>query len=146
MTDKLPKLPARRDYKPKILVTSMAELPFVRLPEKKDTEAKGHWYVPSTDNHAQAVELGREYAAHLIQYLKDNPSMVGLNTLYNVVADMDFKTDFAARGYQEGFFSQLERLIWAATGHVDAFKDVDYLRTFNANEDAKYSNFEPGIA
>ena len=68
------------------------------------------------------------------------------NTLYNVVADMDFKTDFAARGYQEGFFSQLERLIWAATGHVDAFKDVDYLRTFKANEDAKYSVFEPGMA
>ena len=134
--------PARRDYKPEVptdplTYTPMSELPFVYFPPRKHKKAKCHWHVPATENCIEADDIGREYAAHLAQYLKDNPHMVGSNVLYRIAADMDFKTNFAAQCYQRGFFSQLERLLCTWTPQMDAFEDVDYLRAYYAGLEAK---------
>lgn len=111
-----------------------ADLPFVHHP-KRGIQAASNWHVPPTDDYAQACTLGREYAGHFIQYLKNNPSWVGANGLGRIAADMDFRDDTGAKGYWVGFFSQLERLIHAEARRIDVFADVDYVNAIYAESD-----------
>lgn len=117
-------VPARRDYKPESGSVPMSELPFVHRPERAPRNAS-NWHVPPTDDYGLACEIGREYAAHFVQYMKDNPRWVGSNTLGNIAAAIDFTDESGAKGYWVGFFSYLERLIHAQAQRIDVFADVD---------------------
>jgi len=99
------------------------ELPFI-LKSRGGLVKFNNWDVPPTDNYGLACNVGREYAAHFVQYLKDNPSVVGSNLLGRIAADIDFKDKTAAKGYWVGFFAHLECLIHAQSKNIDVFADL----------------------
>ncbi|MFZ6774299.1 hypothetical protein ACO0LB_16440 [Undibacterium sp. SXout7W] len=115
---------ARRNYKPEIKPATIEALPFVvRL--KKGKKLHNNWAVTPTNDYGLACFLGAEYAAHFAQYLQDNPGTVGMNLLGHIVTDIDFNDATATKGYWVGFFSHLERLIFATARQIDVFADVD---------------------
>lgn len=119
----VPSLPARRNYKPEPAYTPTSELPFVFKGTRK--QVRNNWHVPPTDDYALACDIGREYAAHFAQWLKDNPGMVGSNALGRIAAEIDFSDNSNAKGYWIGFFAHLERLIHATAQRIDVFSDID---------------------
>ena len=121
-------MPARRDYR--VLNT---ELPFIASPRHYSKHGPAHcgslWHVHRIKDYEQARAIGREYAAHFAQYLKDNPEIVGQNLLGRIATDMDFHDASAKRGYWIGFFSYLEHLIYAQAVQRPVFADLDRLTT-----------------
>ncbi|WP_308364314.1 MULTISPECIES: hypothetical protein [unclassified Microbulbifer] len=125
-------LPARRDYRPE--PAPLETLPFVYRPGRGNKKAKrSNWKLPPVDDYGLACDLGREYAAHFVQYLKDNPFWVGKNLLGHILADIDYQDSTAAKGCHVGFFSHLERLLYAQAARMDVFDDVDRLRWGHAD-------------
>lgn len=115
-------MPARRRYKR----AAISALPF--MSPKRDNRLIGFrdfWQVPPTDDYVRACEVGREYAAHFVQYMKDNPGAAGENTLGHIAAAIDFSDGSRAKGYWVGFFSHLERLIYEQTQKADVFAESD---------------------
>lgn len=86
--------------------------------------SSSNWSVSPTNDRAQACEDGRNYAAYVAQYLKENPFWVGSNILSGIVADMDFSDVSAAAGYRAGFFAELERMINDHASKTDIFANV----------------------
>lgn len=123
---------ARRDYKN----ASISALPFVYWP-KRGFKNVSNWCVPPVNDYGVANEIGREYAAHFAQYLKDKPVSVGSNVLGHIVAAIDFKDESDAKGYWVGFFSHLERLIYAQAQRMDVFADVDRINAYYVEMAAK---------
>lgn len=121
------KFTARRSYKTaEGHLHSYWELPFTFFPKRGGSyKTISHWRVPPTDNYGLGCRMGREYAAHFIQYLKDNPGTVGMNWLGQIAKDIDFADDSGAKGYWVGFFSHLERYIVAGAQNVNVFDDAE---------------------
>ncbi|MBB4842491.1 hypothetical protein HNP55_001006 [Paucibacter oligotrophus] len=124
-TDKAaaPTFPARRGYAPQLDSATVADLPFTQGGEFG--EPLRRWAPAEVEDYGQAYLLGMEYAAHLMQFKKDNPGIACINMLGHIVADMDFKDKGAAKGCIVGFFVQIERAMLAAAQAVDVFKDLD---------------------
>lgn len=122
-------IPVRRNYLP-----LKTELPFIAGPRhyrnKHGTRHCGKlWHVHRIEDYTQACKIGREYAAHFAQYLKDHPQVVGQNLLGRIATDMDFHDASAKRGYWIGFFSYLEQLIYAQALQRPVFTDLDQFNT-----------------
>ena len=126
----------RRDFRPG--PASVTDLPFVAdvkvAPRKK---RRNFWNVPQTDDYGVACDIGRQYACDLVQYLKDNPFWVGGNTIGTFVKDMAaHKSDTAMHGYEVGFWSALEVLLYRASNrenHWDVVQVVqDHYNAINA--------------
>ena len=128
-------IPARRDYKPEVKPVPLSALPFVCQPRRGFKNAS-NWRVPPTDDYGLACKMGAEYAAHYVQYLKNN-SWVSSNLLGNIAKDIDFQDISDAMGYWVGFFSYLERLILAQAQRMDVFEDVDRVNAYYAEIEAK---------
>ncbi|RXZ38149.1 hypothetical protein D9O50_00955 [Oxalobacteraceae bacterium CAVE-383] len=122
---------ARREYKPVDNEFSFLKLPFVSR-RKHGSQTSSNWSVPLIDDYAQACDIGREYAAHFVQYLKDNPDMCGANSLGHIASNIDFKDESDAQGYWVGFFSHLERIIFAQAQRMDVFDDIDRINAYYA--------------
>src|SRR5450830_211725 len=90
-------------------LNNFEKLPFVYRPTRGFK--KSNWYTPPTNSYARACEIGSEYATHFVQFLKDNPTCVGMNMLGFIVEDIDFTDNTEAKGYAVGFFSHLEHLL-----------------------------------
>ena len=134
--------PARRDYKPEVLTTPMSELPFVNWPGRKGKKAEhSNWSVPAVDDYVMACNLGREYAAHYIQYLKDNPGC--MSVLGHIAASINFEDRSNTVGCWVGFFEYLERLLIAQARQMNVFEDVDLIKARYADQKA---NATPGEA
>jgi hypothetical protein len=127
--------PVRREYKPVANKSSFSKLPFVHRP-KRGFKNASNWHVPPTEDYGQACKIGREYAAHFAQYLKDNPDMCGANSLGIIARDIDFENTSSAAGYWVGFFSHLERMVLAQTQRIDAYSDVDRVNAHYAEIEA----------
>ncbi|MFT4174072.1 MAG: hypothetical protein QM639_16030 [Rhodocyclaceae bacterium] len=117
-------VPTSRNYKPEVVPVPMTALPFVYRPAR-GFKNFSNWRVAPTDDYGLACEIGRLYAAHFAQYMKDNPACVGANMLGAIAKHIDFKDKSGAKGYWVGFFSQLEFLIHAAAKHMDVFADAE---------------------
>lgn len=109
----------RRTYHPR--PAPFTDLPFVAdvkvAPRKK---RRNFWHVPPTDDYGAACTLGRQYACDLVQYLKDNPYWAGSNTIGLLVKDMAAHPQGSAmRGYEVGFFSAIEVLLYQAAARTD---------------------------
>ena len=122
-------IPLRRDYR-----VLNSELPFIASPyhyrnKHRVRRCGSLWHVHCIANYEQARTIGREYAAHFAQYLKDNPEVVGQNLLGRIVTDMDFHDASAKRGYRIGFFSYLEQLIYAQAVQGPVFDHLDRFNT-----------------
>jgi hypothetical protein len=109
--------------------SSFSNLPFIHTPTNESNDAS-NWCVPVTDDYSRACESGREYAAHFAQYLKDNPDMCGANSLGVIARDIDFKDTSSTAGYWVGFFSYLERIIFAQVQRMDVLRDVDSINRY----------------
>lgn len=117
----------------KIATHPLSSLPFVHGQGRNLCK----WSVQPTDDYVHACDIGREYAAHLVQYIKStHPS----NTLALIASDIDF-TDEATKGYWVGFFEYLERLIYAQAQRMDVFADLNMLQAVYADLLAK-QNFD----
>ena len=129
MTKPITGIPSRRHYR-----ALKTDLPFIAGPQhflKHGSPRFGSlWHVHRINNYEQARAIGREYAAHFAQYLKDNPEIVGQNLLGRIASDMKFDDTSAKRGYWIGFFSYLEHLIHAQAIQRPVFTDLD---GFNAS-------------
>lgn len=112
-------------------------LPFIYRP-KQGFGKVNYWRVPPTDNYDLACIVGRDYAAHFAQHLKDNPHKVGSNMLGHIAAAIDFKDESGIHGYWVGFFSHLERLIYAGARDIDVFAQVERAKAKYADALAKY--------
>jgi hypothetical protein len=99
------------------------DLPFVAGPSG-DAGEWCDWAVPPTDDYDMACRMGRAYAAHLIQWFKENPGVAGQNILGDIVASMDMHDQSAAKGYRVGFFSHLEELLELQARSMDVFADL----------------------
>lgn len=118
-------LPQRCSYFPD--PHPLSSLPFVRT---IDGDA-AYWVVTSTGDYGQDCELGREYAAHYLQYLRANPNCVqGL--LEAILRDMS-KTGSdvrgsPARGIWVGFISFIADQLQARASQINPFAECDAVR------------------
>lgn len=117
-------VPLRRRYLPAADITSPAELPFVQQ-RRRGAAITSYWHLPPVADYGQACALGREYAAHFAQFIKDNPAWTGANLLARIARDIDFADESPAKGCWVGFFAQIERLLHAGARLTDVFADVD---------------------
>jgi hypothetical protein len=131
----------RRDYRPG--PASFTELPFVAdvkvAPRQK---RRSFWNVPKTDDYGHANDVGRQYAADFLQYIKDNPFWVGSNTIGTFVADMaTHPRGTAMHGYEVGFWAALEVILYRAISrenHWDVLQAAqDRCDTIKAARDAE---------
>ena len=93
----------------------IAALPFVRT---KRGAAPDFWHVQPSDDYAAACEKGREYAATLAQYLRDNPGCARL--FARIVASIDFADQSPTKGYRAGFLHHWEHITLARPEHLFA--------------------------
>lgn len=116
-------LPPRRRYKLAAREQQETLLPFVRyLPSRNHPH---YWQMPTAaENYAIACAYGRECAAHLLQWLKDNPEYVGSGLLSRVARDIDFD-DHSQRGHWMGFFNYLEHMLWLGARRVRVYRHLD---------------------
>lgn len=124
----LPAIPKRHDYKGnKGKTFGPVQLPFERSPKCiKEIESVPfcYWYVPRIDDYELACRIGMEYAAHFVQYLKDDPSVGHNNILSHIVRDIDFD-DESAKGYWVGFFTEISQYLLQGAKMIDVFKELD---------------------
>ena len=99
---------------------SKAELPFRK---RKPDGRRSNWTVPPTDDYVLANKIGYEYAAHYVQYIKDNPDIVGMSLLGMIAKDIDF-ADTKTKGYWVGFFAYLEQMIHFAAKDIDIYESL----------------------
>ena len=127
----------RRSYRPKGSEsnTPLDALPFVGRSGRPGL-GRNFWDVPPVADYGEACDLGMKYAAHFIQYLKDCPFWVGGNVLGDIAAGIDFSDEGAAKGYWVGFFSHLERYIYAAARSADVFADLERQLAISAEIEA----------
>lgn len=110
----------------------LSALPFVYRPKRGSKELSSNWAVTPTTDYLHACNMGREYAAHFIQWLRQSDMACG-NMLGLIVADMAATvapargSEDATHGYAVGFLSYLERLLHHAAGTVDVWRDVEQL-------------------
>lgn len=100
------KLPAKAAF----LTPNYTDAPYYALPFIHPHQRGGQWSPPPCADYFNACLKGREYAAHLAQFLKHNPLLAGGNTLANVARAIDY-TDPSQHGYWVGLFSYLELLV-----------------------------------
>jgi hypothetical protein len=103
--------------------SSFLSLPFVYRAED-DPSRNSNWHVPPTSDYAHASQIGRDYTAYFVHYLKDHDDGFGVNALGYIVKDIDFSDESGTKGYWVGFFSYLERLLQAQAKTMDVFADV----------------------
>lgn len=116
--------PARRNYKAELEEVSARALPFVSK-QDRSKPGKKYWDVKPINDYSLACNIGAEYAAHFVQYLKNNPNDVEINLLGSIVEDMDFTDDSGAKGYHVGFFTYLEFLLYKSVKKRKVFHDLD---------------------
>lgn len=125
----LPNIPKRRNYKAnKDKIFQKVLLPFQLAPrcmKEIHTVPFCNWYVPRIDDYHLAVRTGQEYAAHFVQYLKDDPSVAPNNILSDIIRDIDFTDHSAAKGYWVGFFTELSTYLVKGAKRIDVFKELD---------------------
>lgn len=110
----------RRSFPPR--PASFTDLPFVADLGRGRNKRRSFWNVPPTDDYGHANDVGRQYAADFVQYLKQNPFWVGSGTLGTLIEDMaQHPRGEAMHGYAVGFFAFLEQLLYAAANSTDHY-------------------------
>lgn len=117
-----PALPRSR-YRFIALVTKEIRLPFVRyIPGRNHPH---YWQPEETQDYEEACFLGRQYAAHLAQLLKNNQLHIGRGLLHRIARDIDYSDRSHRRGLQLGFFNYLEVLLGLAGRRLNLYRHVE---------------------
>jgi hypothetical protein len=113
--------------------TPITALPFVSIKRG----VPHYWQVTPTNDYGAACAKGREYAAHLAQYVKDNPAAVGLFAL--IVGAIDHTDATPAKGYRVGFLAHWARLAAQRAAEIEVFADLysENMRYANAADHAE---------
>ena len=129
--------PRRRRYKLNTLEQQETLLPFVHLCPGR-TYAH-YWHMPAPSKHAPTDHAyGRECAAHLLQWLKDNRAYVGKGLLSRVARDIDFD-DRDGRGQWMGFFNYLEWMLLLGADRVRVYRHVDSQHQLYLAQEQRFS-------
>ena len=129
-TPSLPSIPKRcKSYKAnKNKVFDVILLPFVQAPTRMEDLEKipfCNWSIPRIDDYGLACRIGREYAAHFVQNLKDDHSVAPNNILADIARAINFDDDSDAKGYWVGFFTELSYYLTQGAKKIDVFKELD---------------------
>lgn len=130
----------RRESPPAATPYPVTELPFVKdLKVAQRRKERSFWAVERTADYGAACAKGREYAAHYLQYLKQNPDGIGLlGRIAGAMVDADgfgvlgrqYSADDGADGYAVGFFSFIDNVLRMAMGSADPFvlaqREIDF--------------------
>ncbi|PHV09651.1 hypothetical protein [Chitinimonas sp. BJB300] len=122
----VPSMPDRRLYWTADGIGRMAWLPFVHMP-KRSRRGASMWKVTPTEDYEVAYPIGTEYAAHFVQFLRDNPARAGGGLLRQIMADADLNDESGARGYLDGFIHYLELLLYHQAHTMDVYGYADQL-------------------
>lgn len=104
-------------YKPRVKHVSFTDLPFISA--TRGGRVKSHWVEPSVDSYKDGCEVGEVYAAHFVQYLRDNPYIVGTGLLSRIIGEMDFDCDVNQKGCWVGFLFFIESILCNKSCSVD---------------------------
>lgn len=104
------------------MANAFKELPFILRPKGRKAGASSNWHVPPAADYGAACAIGRNFAAHFLQYIKEDPDRG--QTLGTIAKDIDFNDKSANAGYWVGFFSHIERYIAAGCRFADVFADL----------------------
>jgi len=135
----------RRDFTPlPPLYTDFSFVAFVKDGARK--KRLDFFNVKPTDDYGKAICLGHQYACELVQYLKDNRSVAGMNTIGLIALDMAAHREGAEKGYEVGFWRALEYiLVQAATqrNHWDLIQPInDSIEAINTARQASKEGAE----
>jgi hypothetical protein len=101
----------------------LAALPFVgdvKIGPRKT--ARSFWLTPNIECYGTGNIVGAQYAADYLQYTRQNPFWVGSGTLGHIAKAMYSAENIQrAHGIPVGFWSLIERVLYQATAHVDAY-------------------------
>ena len=89
----------------------LTQLPFVAdVKASRGRTVRKFWQIPPVDCYATANNIGAQYAADLVQYLKDNPDPAGAGLLVKIVKDMRDAEGASnkSHGVAVGFFALIE--------------------------------------
>lgn len=98
------------------------ELPFVQDVKTGRKRVRKFWVVPAEDCYATANVIGAQYAADLVQYLRENGDVAGGGLLVSIVKEMHLRAadDGGVCGIAAGFWSLLEHAL-QSPGSFDAY-------------------------
>lgn len=123
-------VPLRTHYR---TTTKPTKLPFVSRRKQPDGSKPVHfWDVEPVDGYCAGCRLGREYAAHYLQFLQDNSSPSTGALLTDIVRDIDF-TDPEQKGLWVGFFTFVEKIL------IDRARTMNVYATLDA-QNARYAS------
>jgi hypothetical protein len=101
----------------------LTKLPFVEFVKTSPGGEKLNlWCVPSVDCYATANIIGAQYAADLIQYIKDNPDPAGslLGWVAKCMREAPKRSD-ASHGIEVGFWAIIEKALTHKGGAFDHY-------------------------
>lgn len=127
-----PALP-RSLYRFTSLETKEIRLPFVRYLPGRDYPH--YWQPAEPKDYAEASRLGRQYAAHLAQWLKTNSPDAGHGLLLRIARDMDHGDRSYRNGLRRGFFNYLEVLLVVAGRQLNLFRHVEAMHQLQRSRD-----------
>ena len=104
--------------------------PLSDLPFTSRNENHSNWSLPAVNDYGEACSLGREYAAHFLQWMKVNNQHQGGNYLGLIVSGIDFTDESAAKGVHVDFFSALEQMLMPVADNVDFYQTVDNITQY----------------
>lgn len=123
--------------------TKSTELPFVSVQKQADGSSPiCFWAVDSIDDYCEGCNLGREYAAHYLQYLNDNLS-ASIGTplpLTWIVRHIDFNNP-QKKGTWIGFISFLEKILIDRIRTIDVYATLDELNASYAATRARVAEY-----
>lgn len=129
---------ARREYPPVVTPCPVTELPFVKdIKTAPRDRTRCFWSVERTSDYGAACDTGREYAAHYLQYLRQNPHCRGM-LLTQIVAAMGAAGALhpaagrlardGTHGYAVGFLSLLDHVLQSALAGADPYAIAEFER------------------
>lgn len=126
--------PARRSYQP-AEPTPIEALPFV----VREADTWHYWRVHTTGDYGLDCDLGREYAAHYLQWIKDNPGYASENSLAMIARDVNYKSA-RNHGFWLAFFYFLEQQLGERARQINPFEISDAQLAEEARIDAAVEN------
>lgn len=102
---------------------AFTDLPFivdVKIAPRKTR--RSYWHVQPIKDYGEANQVGVQYACDYLQYIKENPALIGSGCLEDIAKDMaKCASDSDTKGYAVGFWSFVEEMLYVAATKYDHY-------------------------